>query len=70
MNIFLLLLIGICLSMDTFSLSLSLGTFNIVKKKCILFSCLVAMFHFIMPLLGVILGNSINLSPSKINGIL
>lgn len=60
MNIFLILLIGISLSMDTFSLSLSLGTFNIDKKKSILFSCVVATFHFFMPLLGVILGNSIN----------
>ena len=60
MNIFLLLLIGISLSMDTFSLSLSLGTFNIAKPKCILFSCIVAIFHFFMPLFGVVLGNSIN----------
>ncbi|MBE6148790.1 MAG: hypothetical protein E7167_04830 [Firmicutes bacterium] len=59
MNILLLIFIGISLSMDTFSLSLSLGTFNINKRKCILFSCIVAYFHFFMPLLGSILGKSI-----------
>ena len=60
MNIFLLLLIGISLSMDTFSLSLSLGTFKISRHKCILFSVIVGIFHFFMPLLGNVLGNSID----------
>ena len=60
MNIFLLLLIGISLSMDTFSLSLSLGTFKINTHKCILFSIIVGIFHFFMPLIGNLLGNSIN----------
>ena len=59
MNIFLLLLIGISLSMDTFSLSLSLGTFNIAKKKSVLFSCVVGFFHFVMPMLGLALGTTI-----------
>lgn len=55
-----LLLIGISLSMDTFSLSLSLGTFNVSRRKCILFSCVVGFFHFIMPLIGNILGNALH----------
>ncbi|MBQ6840888.1 MAG: manganese efflux pump [Bacilli bacterium] len=46
--------------MDTFSLSLSLGTFNVTKVKCILFSLIVAFFHLFMPLIGSILGNSID----------
>lgn len=57
MNILLLFLIGISLSMDTFSLALSLGTYNIPKRKIFLFSSLVGIFHFIMPLLGIYLGS-------------
>ncbi len=40
--------------MDTFSLSLSLGTLNIKKVKLIPY--IVAIFHFFMPLLGNIFG--------------
>ena len=60
MNIILLFLIGISLSMDTFSLALSLGTFNVTKKKCVLFSLIVGIFHFIMPIIGNFLGKSID----------
>ncbi|MBE6155601.1 MAG: hypothetical protein E7164_02450 [Firmicutes bacterium] len=60
MNIITLILIGISLSMDTFSLSLSLGTFNINKKQCFLFSFIVGTFHFVMPLLGQLLGASVS----------
>lgn len=59
MNIWLLILLGISLSMDTFSLALSLGTFNISKNKIYLFSITVGIFHFIMPMLGFFLGQSL-----------
>lgn len=50
-----ILLIGISLSMDTFSLSLSLGTLSNSKRlKVIPF--VVGIFHFFMPLLGNIVG--------------
>lgn len=54
-----LLLIGVSLSMDTFSLSLSLG--SIVKQNYFLklFPIVVAIFHFIMPLLGNFVGINI-----------
>lgn len=61
MNIFLLILIGISLSMDTFSLALSLGTFYSDKLKYIKLSLMVGIFHFVMPLLGNIMGNKIKL---------
>jgi len=62
LEIITLLSIGIALSMDTFSLSLGLGTFNISNKKALLLSCIVGLMHFIMPFIGVILGqNLINL---------
>ena len=38
--------------MDTFSLSLGIGTVMISKKKTLFFSILVGIMHFIMPILG------------------
>ncbi len=54
-----LLLIGISLSMDTFSISLSIGTFNINKYKRYFFTFLVGLLHFFMPLFGTIIGKKI-----------
>ena len=54
-----IIIIGLSLSMDTFSLSLSLGTLNISKKRIAFYSLLVGMFHFILPLFGYFLSNSI-----------
>ncbi len=54
-----LFLIGISLSMDTFSVCLSIGSFNISKKKIIIFTVLVGLLHFFMPLFGTILGKGI-----------
>lgn len=54
-----ILLIGISLSMDTFSLSLSLGSLSIKTKLLNFFPFLVAIFHFVLPLLGNIIGSSI-----------
>ncbi len=45
--------------MDTFSICLSIGTFNISKQKIIFLSLLVGIMHFFMPLFGNILGNKI-----------
>ena len=67
-----ILLIGIALSMDTFSLSLGVGTYNLEKKKCVQLSLLVGIMHFIMPLLGNIIGlgiiNLLNLASNIILG--
>lgn len=46
--------------MDTFSLSLSIGTYNINKKDAISLSFIVGIFHLIMPLLGLIIAKCIN----------
>ena len=60
MNIMLTtILVGISLSMDAFSLSLIYGTLGISKKNEILLSTIVGIFHFFMPLLGIIFGNVI-----------
>ena len=52
MNIWFIILIGISLSMDTFSLALSMGTYEKKKKKIVIYSLIVGTFHFILPLLG------------------
>ena len=60
MNIFFLILIGLSLSMDTFSLSLSLGMLYPNKKDELVYSILVGGLHFIMPLLGNMLRITLN----------
>lgn len=54
-----LFIIGISLSMDTFSIALSIGSFNINKNKTLFLCTLVGIMHFIMPLLGASLGSKI-----------
>lgn len=53
------LIIGISLSMDAFSLALIYGTQSISKRDKIILSIIVGIYHFVMPLLGVFLGNII-----------
>lgn len=52
-------IIAIALSMDTFSVSLSIGSFNINMKKGLILSIMVGVMHFIMPLLGMVIGYNI-----------
>ena len=56
MSFLLTIIIAIGLSMDSFSLSLSYGMFNITKNTILKISTTVGLFHFIMPLLGNRLG--------------
>ncbi|MBQ6687388.1 MAG: manganese efflux pump [Bacilli bacterium] len=58
--------VGLALSMDTFSLSLGLGTFNISNRKALLLALIVGIMHFLMPYLGMLLGNTL-ISIFKIN---
>ena len=55
--IFSLLLVAVGLSMDTFSLSLGYGMFNLSKKDILKISICVGLFHFFMPIFGNLLGN-------------
>lgn len=55
--IFSLLLVAVGLSMDTFSLSLGYGMFNLSKKEILKISICVGLFHFFMPIFGNLLGN-------------
>lgn len=58
-TLFTMFLVGISLSMDTFSLSLCYGTLNLNNRKTILLSLTVGLFHFFMPLIGFTIGNII-----------
>ena len=50
-----LFILAVSLSLDAFSLSLSIGNLLVIKNK-ILLSIFVGIFHFIMPTLGQVLG--------------
>ena len=52
-------LIAISLSMDAFSLSLAYGMYGFSWKREVLLSCIVGVFHFLMPMLGFFFGNMI-----------
>ena len=57
MNIITIVVIAVSLSMDAFSLSLAYGTLNLEKKYIKELSLIVGMYHFIMPLIGLTIGN-------------
>lgn len=59
-ELLILLIIGISLSIDAFSVSTCIGMTNISLKKTLKTSLIVGLFHFIMPLLGVMLSYQIN----------
>ncbi len=60
--------------MDAFSFALSIGTFNIKTKTSIQLSLLIGLFHFIMPMLGALIGNIIkqliNINYNIITGVI
>ena len=60
MQIITVLLIAVSLSMDAFSLSLLYGTLNLNKKDIKKLSIIVGIYHFIMPLIGYLIGNILN----------
>ena len=60
MELITIILIGISLSMDTFSLSLCYGTLNFTTTKIFTLSSIVGMFHFVMPGLGMAFGHLMN----------
>jgi len=66
--------VGLALSMDAFSVALSLGTNERFNTKKALFPIIVGVFHFVMPLIGNLLGdeilNIININPKIIVSII
>lgn len=59
MSIFMVFMIAISLSMDAFSLSLAYGTLNMEVKERRKLTVIVGIYHFIMPIVGILIGNSI-----------
>lgn len=57
MSFLITLLTAIALSLDSFSLSIIYGTILTEKKKRIILSLVVGLFHFFMPFLGYTLSN-------------
>ena len=55
-----LFILGICLSVDAFSISLNLGWQIKEKYKWFFFTLSVGMLHFLMPILGAFLGSRIS----------
>ena len=53
------ILVAVGLSMDAFSLSILYGTLGLQRKKIIILSSVVGMFHFFMPVFGNLVGNLI-----------
>lgn len=71
MSIFVIFIIAVSLSMDAFSLSLAYGTLNLNKKQIVKLSFIVGIYHFVMPLLGLIVGTGLfNIIPIKPNFII
>lgn len=50
-------MIAVSLSMDAFSLALAYGTLNLERKDIRLLSIIVGIYHFFMPLLGLLIGS-------------
>lgn len=59
MSFLIVLVIAVSLSMDAFSLSLAYGTLDLSKKNINKLSIIVGIYHFIMPLIGLFIGNAI-----------
>mgnify|MGYP002623453738 CR=1 FL=1 len=55
----LIFIIAISLSMDAFSLSLAYGTISLSKREINLLSIIVGLYHFFMPILGMLFGRFI-----------
>jgi len=59
MNIILIFFIAVSLSMDAFSLALAYGTVNLRKKDINILSIIVGIYHFFMPIFGMLVGGYI-----------
>ena len=55
-SFFTILIIGISLSMDAFSLALIYGMIGMSKSQKVFLSIIVGIYHFIMPLIGLVFG--------------
>lgn len=59
MSLLIVIIIAISLSMDAFSLALAYGTINLNKNQNLVLSIIVGIYHFVMPIIGLYIGNII-----------
>lgn len=59
MSLLIVFMVAVSLSMDAFSLSLAYGTLNLNKRSINKLSLIVGIYHFFMPILGMIVGSTI-----------
>ncbi len=59
MNLIFVIILAVSLSMDAFSLAIAYGTLNLQKNKIFLISLVVGIYHFFMPLIGLLVGEII-----------
>lgn len=59
MNYILVFTIAVSLSLDAFSLALAYGTLKIDRNKIFFIAALTGLFHFIMPLIGDLIGHEL-----------
>ena len=57
--LFTTILLAVSLSLDAFSMSLAYGLLNFSNKKILLVSLLIGIFHFFMPILGMLIGKKL-----------
>ncbi|MGM9926989.1 MAG: manganese efflux pump MntP family protein [Bacillus sp. (in: firmicutes)] len=55
-----LLLMAFALGMDSFSVGLGMGMFNLRLRQVVLIAATVGLFHIIMPLIGMLIGRFIS----------
>ncbi len=67
-------LVGVALSIDAFSVALSIGTLKMPRWKLFLIPFVTGLMHFLMPLMGFLLGmqilNIFNINPKIIVSII
>ena len=59
MSLLIVFMVAVSLSMEAFSLSLAYGTLNLNKRSINTLSLIVGIYHFFMPILGMIVGSTI-----------
>lgn len=65
-----LLFMAIALGLDGFSVSLSIGLHQIRLKRVALIGLIIGLFHFLLPFIGMIIGNFISLKLEHITSFI
>ncbi len=69
-TIILIFLIAISLSMDAFFLSLAYGSLSLNKKIMYILSSVVGLYHFLMPIFGILFGELLQIKSNYIVSII